>query len=250
MTQFHVPRSYGPFESALQAGKASVRLRGAAKTPERTEFILAAFANANIAVGDYDRVIARWLTTWEPETVTVILDWVFRAFESGAVSGAEVFHLTASLNRAPTDEEIDALYEAGLSDSGISYGETSGEMDVSRVAYSREEAAATIAEQVAMVPGLEVTGITDTPDDVAEDPVISWVLYRPQSGSDVLEPAGLDGDVSPGLDAGELAVDKLVEHATGGWDRVVKVYGTRGQLAAWARWENGEAVAYRNGDAR
>lgn len=84
----------------------------------------------------------------------------------------------------------------------------------------------------------------------AEQPVISWVLYKPQGGSDVLEPAGVDGDVSFTLDVAELAVDKLVEYATGAWDRVVKVYGTRGQLAAWAQWEDGEAVAYRNGGTR
>jgi hypothetical protein len=79
-----------------------------------------------------------------------------------------------------------------------------------------------------------------------EAPVNSWVLYRPQPGSEILEPAGVDGDVSPALDPAELAVEKLIEYATGAWDHMVKVYGTRGQLAAWAQWENGEAVSYRN----
>ena len=83
-----------------------------------------------------------------------------------------------------------------------------------------------------------------------ETTVISWVLYRPQPGSEILEPAGVDGDVSPVPDPAELAVEKLIEYATGAWDHMVKVYGTRGQLAAWAQWEDGEAVAYRNGGAR
>lgn len=250
MTQFHVPRSYGPFHSLQQAIKASVLVSGRSSGPERGAFIQGRLEAARCAVGDYDRTIARWLAMWEPETVGVVMDWVARAFEAGVNSGAQVFQLTAHLNRVPSDEEVDALHAAGLADSSIDYRATSVEMDVDRVAYTREEAAATIVEQVATVPGLSVVEIVDTPDDDAEAPVISWVLYRPQSGSEILEPAGVDGDVSPALDAGELAVEKLVEYATGAWDWVVKVYGARGQLAAWAQWEQGEAVSYRNGDAR
>lgn len=160
-----VTRSLGPFEFERQAATASARIRGERNTPERAAYIVAALANAVVGIGDYDLATARWLAGVDHAFAATVLDWVARAFEGGVQSGAQVFHLTATLNRPPTDAEIDALYEAGLSDSGISYGETTGEMDVDRVAYSRAEAAATIAEQVAAVPGLEVVRVQDTPED-------------------------------------------------------------------------------------
>lgn len=135
----------------------------------------------------------------------------------------------------------DALTEAGVE---------LGELDTRCVSWLA--AVADHEEVIAVTDWLlraHVAGQDAPREDEAEQPVISWVLYRPQPGSEILEPAGFDGDVSFTLDVGELAVDKLVEYATGAWDWVVKVYGTRGQLSAWAQWENGEAVAYRNGDA-
>ncbi len=165
MVMRNFPRSLGPFENARQAVKASVGVKGASSTPERTAHIMGALETANVGTGDYDRVIARWLGTWEPEVVGTVIDWVFRAYEAGVHSGAKLFELTATLNRVPTDEEIDALYEAGLSDSSVEYGPRDARVYVARTAYSRDEAADSIAAQVATVADLRVIEVEDAPDE-------------------------------------------------------------------------------------
>jgi hypothetical protein len=155
----------GPFEYDRQAWRAAAKVRGGTSTPERTAFITDALEALRIGLGNHDRHIARWLSMWEPETVATILDWIHRAYEAGATSGAQRFFLTARLNRVPTDEQIDAIYEAGLSDSSLEYDAQDAELDVSRVAYTREEAEATIRAQVATVQGLDVIEVTDTPNE-------------------------------------------------------------------------------------
>ncbi|HWE90423.1 MAG TPA: hypothetical protein VG317_13255, partial [Pseudonocardiaceae bacterium] len=54
------------------------------------------------------------------------------------------------LNREPTENEFDALYEAGLSDAGIE----GSLVDVDREAPSMPQAIISVAAQVRSVPGL------------------------------------------------------------------------------------------------
>lgn len=160
----HVPRPLGPFHSVRQAMAAAVRVSGSSNTPERGTFIQAQLDNARIGVSDYDRVIARWLSMWEPATVLVVTDWIARAFEAGVTSGASVFDLTVYLDRVPTNEEVDALHEAGLTDSDAEYNATGCAVHVDRVAYSRDEAVATIRDQAAAA-GFLVLDVEDTTDE-------------------------------------------------------------------------------------
>jgi len=160
-----VSRSYGPFDVERQAQHAAARLRGEHNTPERAAYITAALESAHMGFGDYDRHIARLLAGESSTVVGTIIDWVHRAFEAGVTSGARVFELTARLNVVPTDEQVDALYEAGLSDCSVDYGSTEADLYVSRVAYSRSEAAGTIRQQVATVEGLEVLAVVDTDEE-------------------------------------------------------------------------------------
>jgi hypothetical protein len=65
------------------------------------------------------------------------------------------FHLR--LNRIPTDDEIDALYDAGLDDAAIS-GAT---IDVDREAADLLEAITSALVQIRAVPGLYAVGLLD-----------------------------------------------------------------------------------------
>lgn len=65
------------------------------------------------------------------------------------------------LNREPTEDEFDALYEAGLSDVGVE-----GTMvDVDREAPTLLKAIASVAAQIRKVPGLRAVGV-ETDDAV------------------------------------------------------------------------------------
>ncbi|HEX4703426.1 MAG TPA: hypothetical protein VH352_14965 [Pseudonocardiaceae bacterium] len=65
------------------------------------------------------------------------------------------------LNREPTEDEFDALYEAGLSDAGIE----GTLVDVDREAPTLLKAVASIVRQIRTVPGLRAVGI-ETDDAV------------------------------------------------------------------------------------
>lgn len=69
------------------------------------------------------------------------------------------------LNRAPTDDEVDALHEAGLDDAGIETGPEGGLVDVDREARTLVKAIVSAVEQLEQVPGLTVVGLT-TDDSV------------------------------------------------------------------------------------
>lgn len=69
------------------------------------------------------------------------------------------------LNRAPTDDEVEALYEAGLDDAGVETGPNGGLVDVDRVAKNLIAAVVSAVQQVEKVPGLTVTGLA-TEDSV------------------------------------------------------------------------------------
>lgn len=70
------------------------------------------------------------------------------------------------LNRAPTDDEVEALYEAGLDDAGVETRPNGGLVDVDRVAKNLIAAVVSAVQQVEKVPGLTVTGLA-TQDSVS-----------------------------------------------------------------------------------
>lgn len=69
----------------------------------------------------------------------------------------ETWNFQLRLNRTPTDDEIDVLYEAGLDDAAIS-GTT---IDVDREAGSLLEAITSALLQIRTVPGLHAIGLLD-----------------------------------------------------------------------------------------
>lgn len=258
------------YERAQQAGESDMRRA-------QVRLLLDTLARLGVEAGSYDELILASIGQWEPRTTVVLAGLIERTHAAAAApkkqetkpmngpyeTSREAFDAARVLREtvAAADPGTGPMTEgviAARTKARVQY--VRGVLEVCGVqlgAYDKR-----IAEWVAGWEVETIQAITGwieraraagraTPREAeAEAPVISWVVYRPQPGSEILEPAGVDGDVSPALDPGELAVDKLVEYATGAWDRVVKVYGTRGQLAAWAQWEDGEAVAYRNGDAR
>ncbi|QFY13228.1 hypothetical protein GBF35_47605 [Nonomuraea phyllanthi] len=66
-----------------------------------------------------------------------------------------------TLNRAPTGEELDALFEAGLDDCSVSGGFTGGKVHVmcDREAETMLDAIASVVAQIKTVPGLWPLGV-------------------------------------------------------------------------------------------
>ena len=69
----------------------------------------------------------------------------------------ETWNFQLRLNRVPTDEEIDALYDAGLDDAAVS-GAT---IDVDREAPSLLEALISALMQIRTIPELYAVGLLD-----------------------------------------------------------------------------------------
>jgi hypothetical protein len=69
------------------------------------------------------------------------------------------YEFTVWLNREVTDAEVDLLYEAGLSDTGIETGPRGTLLDVTRSAQSAEAAVDSVRADIARVPGLRVTSV-------------------------------------------------------------------------------------------
>jgi hypothetical protein len=63
------------------------------------------------------------------------------------------------LNRELTDDEIEALYDAGLDDAGIETGPLGALADFTREAPSLAEAIASAVRDIETVPGLRATGV-------------------------------------------------------------------------------------------
>jgi hypothetical protein len=63
------------------------------------------------------------------------------------------------LNREVTDDEIEALYEAGCADAGIETGPLGTLMDFTRTAPSLAEALVSAVRDVEKVPGLRAVGV-------------------------------------------------------------------------------------------
>lgn len=254
MTDTNTPR--GPFDTPAQAFAASGGLHlaiqradpggamddaiRAARRAAKVAYVIDVLTSAGVELGQHDEHIARWLTTWDPETVIVLLDWVLRA-RSAAAGDVRTWRVEASLNLPPTPEEIDALRASGLANLTVESKAFDVRLHSTVCAATKADATALVRDLVATVPGLRVVLVDDA--FAPETTGLSWVLYRPRPGSDVLEPAGVDGDQSGPVDPLDLARQTLTEFAPNAPGWVVKVFGPGEQLVAWAAWVDAVAVA-------
>jgi hypothetical protein len=69
------------------------------------------------------------------------------------------YEFALKLNREVTDDEIDALFEAGCDDAGIETGPLGAVADFNREAPSLAQAIASAARDVEKVPGLRAVGV-------------------------------------------------------------------------------------------
>lgn len=69
------------------------------------------------------------------------------------------YEFALRLNREVTDDELDALYEAGCSDAGIETGPLGTVADFDREATSLAHAIASAARDIEKVPGLRAVGV-------------------------------------------------------------------------------------------
>jgi hypothetical protein len=87
----------GPYESSGDALRDAAHVYDASRRQERRGtmgqvnegLLLASLTEAGVQLGAYDRVIAGWLAGFEPETVQVVMGWIERAFDAGAVFVAD-----------------------------------------------------------------------------------------------------------------------------------------------------------------
>jgi len=91
---------HGPYSLWTEASRAAQPLRDAvdaadlggamnhqvrtAREQARTDYIIGALKAAGVTLGAWDVKVARWLGTWEPETVQTIVDWAHRAAAASA----------------------------------------------------------------------------------------------------------------------------------------------------------------------
>jgi hypothetical protein len=69
------------------------------------------------------------------------------------------YEFALKLNREVTDDEIDALYEAGCDDAGIETGPVGAVADFTRDAPSLAHAIASAVRDIEKVPGLRAVGV-------------------------------------------------------------------------------------------
>lgn len=112
------------------------------------------------------------------------------------------------LNREPTEAEFDALYQAGLSDTGIE----GSLIDVDREAPSMLQAVASVAQQIRTVPGLRAVGI-ETQDAVTLTDAAQRLGRRTAESLRLLAEGkrGPGGFPSPIVDTGKLRVYSYAE---------------------------------------
>jgi hypothetical protein len=72
---------------AADAGGTMTEAVRAARRQAAADYLVDGLAAAGVELGAYDRRIAAWLSTWEAETVTVVLGWVQRANAGGYEQG-------------------------------------------------------------------------------------------------------------------------------------------------------------------
>jgi hypothetical protein len=69
------------------------------------------------------------------------------------------YEFTLRLNREVTDDEVDALYEAGCDDAGIETGPLGAIAEFDREAPSLQHAIASAVRDIEKVPGLRAVGV-------------------------------------------------------------------------------------------
>lgn len=77
------------------------------------------------------------------------------------MNAMQTWNFQLRLNRAPTDDEVDALYEAGLDDAAVET-EPLGLVDLDREATTLLAAITSAIRQIESVPGLRVVGLGDS----------------------------------------------------------------------------------------
>ena len=135
-----------------------------------------------------------------------------------------VWTFTLQLNRAPTDAEVDALFEAGLDDAAV----TGNTLTVDRAGGSVLAAIASSVAEVHSVPGLRAVGV-DTGGDAVTLADIAQRLggRRTQESLRLLASSkrGPGGFPAPIVDTGKIRVYSWAE------------------VSAWLRDVLGEVVA-------
>lgn len=103
---------HGPYESSADAFADAAELRDAidaadpgfgpmtdqvraARLKARVDYLTAALAAAGVELGEYDQRIARWLATWDAETLQVLVGWIERAHSAGNVAANWAHHVAA-----------------------------------------------------------------------------------------------------------------------------------------------------------
>lgn len=93
-------KPHGPYESSAEAFADAAELRDAidaadpgfgpmtdqvraARLKARVDYLTAALTVAGVELGEYDARIARWLATWDAETLQVLVGWIERAHDTG-----------------------------------------------------------------------------------------------------------------------------------------------------------------------
>jgi len=114
------------------------------------------------------------------------------------------------LNREPTETEFDALYNAGLSDTGIE----GTLVDVDREAPSLLLAVVSVAQQIRTVPGLRAVGV-ETRDAVTLTDAAQRLGRRTAESLRLLAEGkrGPGGFPAPVVDTGKLRVYSFAEIA-------------------------------------
>jgi hypothetical protein len=115
------------------------------------------------------------------------------------------------LNREPTEAEFDALYEAGLSDSGIE----GTLIDIDREAPNVLLAIASVVQQIRTVPGLRAVGV-ETQDAVTLADAAQRLGRRTAESLRLLAEGkrGPGGFPTPIVDTGRLRVYSFAEITT------------------------------------
>jgi hypothetical protein len=115
------------------------------------------------------------------------------------------------LNREPTEDEFDALYEAGLSDAGVE----GTLVDIDREALSLLEAITSVVDQVRLVPGLRAVRL-ETNDAVTLADAAQRLGRRTSESLRLLAEGrrGPGGFPSAIVDTGKVRVYSWVEIVT------------------------------------
>lgn len=155
----------------------------------------------------------------------------------------ETWNFQLKLNRPVTDDEIDALYDAGLDDAAIS---SSGIVDIDREASSLFEAVISAVSQVRLVKGLRAVALVEDDAVTLTDAAQRLGGVRSAESLRLLAEGkrGTGGFPTPIVDTGKIRVYswvQITEHLAKIGDLVPQVDADVA-LANWALRLHTEAV--------